>query len=97
MRMPINLSRYQLLQAFYPLQMQGMQPFCSTTQEDANKMIQAGNAANDRASGEQAGIEIAIELIQQVKSYVSGIYLMPPFKRYDMAATIIEEIRSQTP
>jgi methionine synthase / methylenetetrahydrofolate reductase(NADPH) len=62
-----------------------------------NKMIQAGNAANDRASGEQAGIEIAIELIQQVKSYVSGIYLMPPFKRYDMAATIIEEIRSQTP
>lgn len=45
------------------------------------------------ASGEQGastGIRLSVELIQQIKPLVQGIYLMPAFQRYDYAAEIIE-------
>ncbi len=48
-----------------------------------------------RTAGEhglQQGIEIAIELIEQIKSFAQGIYLMPAFNRFDNAAEIIEAI-----
>ena len=41
----------------------------------------------------QTGIEIAIELIQEMRSFVQGVYLMPAFHRYDVAAEIVEAIR----
>ncbi len=41
-----------------------------------------------------AGIEIAVELIEQMRPYVQGVYLMPPFNRFDMAAEIIDAVRS---
>ena len=47
-------------------------------------------------SGERearTGIEIAIELINQIKQFAQGIYLMPAFNRFDYAAEIIETIR----
>ncbi len=44
--------------------------------------------AGDRAA--QEGIEIALELIQKMKSWAQGIYLMPQFNRYDLAAEIVE-------
>jgi methionine synthase / methylenetetrahydrofolate reductase(NADPH) len=50
----------------------------------------------DQAGSEHAaaeGIKIAIELITEMKENIQGIYLMPPFNRFDYAAEIIEEIR----
>jgi methionine synthase / methylenetetrahydrofolate reductase(NADPH) len=47
-------------------------------------------------SGEDSpreGIRIAIELIEQTRSFAQGIYLMPAFNRFDYAAEIIEAIR----
>lgn len=41
-----------------------------------------------------AGIEIAVELIEQFRSFTQGIYLMPSFNRFDYAAEIIETVRS---
>jgi methionine synthase / methylenetetrahydrofolate reductase(NADPH) len=41
-------------------------------------------------NGARKGIEFAVELIQQVKKYAQGIYLMPAFNRFDHAARIIE-------
>ena len=41
----------------------------------------------------RTGIEIAIELIHQIKQFAQGIYLMPAFNRFDYAAEIIETIR----
>jgi homocysteine S-methyltransferase len=38
----------------------------------------------------QAGVQIAIELVEQMKSWAAGIYVMPQFGRYDLAAEIIE-------
>ncbi|MBP1694381.1 MAG: methylenetetrahydrofolate reductase [Chloroflexi bacterium] len=49
-----------------------------------------------RAAGEKApmeGVQIALELIEQMKPWASGIYLMPQFNRYDLAAEIIERCR----
>lgn len=40
----------------------------------------------------QEGVRISIELLEQLRSLVQGVYLMPPFGRYDMAAEIIEGI-----
>ena len=38
------------------------------------------------------GVRIAGELIEQIKVWSQGIYLMPAFGRYDLAAEIIERI-----
>lgn len=43
--------------------------------------------------GARMGIEIAVELIQQLQDSARGIYLMPAFNRFDYAAEIIETTR----
>ncbi|MGC9467650.1 MAG: bifunctional homocysteine S-methyltransferase/methylenetetrahydrofolate reductase [Anaerolineae bacterium] len=48
--------------------------------------------AGDRASEE--GVRIAVELIDALKEWVQGIYLMPAFNRYDLAAEVIEASRA---
>ena len=45
------------------------------------------------SAGEDAsrvGIELAVELINSIKSWAGGVYLMPQFGRFDMIAEIIE-------
>jgi homocysteine S-methyltransferase len=44
-------------------------------------------------NGPDVGVEIAIELVEQMRPYVQGIYLMPPFNRFDYAAEVIERVR----
>jgi 5,10-methylenetetrahydrofolate reductase len=39
------------------------------------------------------GVHIALELVEEMRSWVSGIYLMPQFNRYDLAAEVIEGCR----
>lgn len=49
-----------------------------------------------RKSGEKGastGIALIVRLVEQFKSKVQGIYLMPAFSRYDYAAEIIEKIK----
>ncbi len=38
----------------------------------------------------QEGVRIALELIEQMKPWAQGIYLMPQFSRFDLAAEVIE-------
>ncbi len=45
--------------------------------------------AGERAS--QEGVRIAVETIEKLRSWAGGIYLMPAFNRYDLAAEVIEE------
>jgi homocysteine S-methyltransferase len=47
--------------------------------------------AGDRAADE--GVLIALELIEQMRPWAQGIYLMPQFNRYDLAAEIVEGCR----
>ncbi|MDZ4159604.1 MAG: methylenetetrahydrofolate reductase, partial [Anaerolineaceae bacterium] len=54
------------------------------------RMRQAGE------NGLSTGVQIAIELIEQVRSFAQGIYLVPAFNRFDIAAEIIDAVRSKT-
>ncbi len=49
-------------------------------------------AAGDQAA--QVGIELAVELIERLKLWAQGIYLMPQFHRYDLVAEIIERVKA---
>ena len=48
-------------------------------------------AAGD--SGAKVGVELAVELIQGIKGWASGIYMMPQFHRYDQASEIIVAVK----
>jgi methionine synthase I (cobalamin-dependent)/5,10-methylenetetrahydrofolate reductase len=46
-----------------------------------------------RNAGDKAGalgVDIAINFLKEAKSSIAGVYLMPPFKKYDMIPTILE-------
>ena len=49
--------------------------------------------SGDRAP--QEGIRIALELIEQIRLWANGIYLMPAFNRYEIAAEIIDEVKDR--
>jgi methionine synthase / methylenetetrahydrofolate reductase(NADPH) len=58
--------------------------------EEARRRVEQ---AGDTEDGIKVGVELAVELIQQIKGWASGVYFMPQFHRYDMVADIIEKIR----
>jgi len=41
----------------------------------------------------EVGVELAVELIEQIKQWANGVYIMPQFHRYDMVADIIEAVK----
>ncbi|HEX9829291.1 MAG TPA: bifunctional homocysteine S-methyltransferase/methylenetetrahydrofolate reductase [Bacteroidota bacterium] len=53
-----------------------------------NDVRQRLRSAGDK-SGE-TGIDMAIEFISKAKSLVAGAYLMPPFKKYEIVARILD-------
>jgi homocysteine S-methyltransferase len=55
------------------------------------EFIQRIEAAGDE--GARVGVELAVELIEGLKGWAQGIYMMPQFHRYDMAAEIIEAVK----
>jgi methionine synthase I (cobalamin-dependent)/5,10-methylenetetrahydrofolate reductase len=57
--------------------------------EEARKRVEG--AGED---GVKVGIELAVELIDQIKSWAGGVYLMPQFHKFDMVAEIIEKVKT---
>jgi methionine synthase I (cobalamin-dependent)/5,10-methylenetetrahydrofolate reductase len=56
-------------------------------EESRRRMEKAGeNAARE-------GVRLAIELVEQVRDWAAGIYIVPQFHRYDLAAEIIEAVK----
>ena len=47
------------------------------------------------AEGAKVGVELAIELIQGIKSWANGVYMMPQFHRYDMISDIILAVKDK--
>jgi homocysteine S-methyltransferase len=45
------------------------------------------------ADGPQVGLEIALELVERLKTRFQGIYLIPAFGRYEIVAEIIETVK----
>jgi homocysteine S-methyltransferase len=48
--------------------------------------------AGDTERGSRVGVELAVELIDQIKTWANGVYIMPQFHRFDMVAEIIEAV-----
>lgn len=59
-------------------------PGISIPEPIVKRMERAGDQAG------QEGAKIAVELIQQIKSWAQGVYLMPQFSRYDLIADVID-------
>ena len=62
-------------------------PGISIPDETRKKIEAAGE------HGVKAGVEIAVELIDQLKAWAGGGYIMPQFHKYDMVAEIIEAVQ----
>jgi len=58
-------------------------PGINPTPEALDRMRKAGNA------GRQEGIRMAQELLQELRPHAEGVYLMPSFGRYEVAAEVI--------
>lgn len=56
------------------------------------EILQRIESAGEQA--ERAGVELAVELIEQIKTWAQGIYIMPQFHRYDLVAEIIERVKT---
>lgn len=50
---------------------------------------------DDSEKSADTGVQIAIELINQITSHIQGLYIMPAHNRYDLVGNIIESIKSQ--
>ncbi len=61
-----------------------------TVTETMLSRIQQAEAGGDKRQSAQEGVRIALELIEQMRAWAQGIYLMPQFNRYDLAAEVIE-------
>jgi homocysteine S-methyltransferase len=67
-------------------------PGISISESMLARMRQAEEAGDKRRST-QEGVRIALELIDRMRSWAQGIYLMPQFNRYDLAAEIIDGLQ----
>jgi homocysteine S-methyltransferase len=54
------------------------------------RMRQAGD------KGAAEGLTIVRELIAELRSFTQGMYLMPPFERFDLAAELIEAVKGES-
>ncbi len=62
-------------------------PGMSIPQEYQQRLEDAGSQAP------YEGVKIALELIERMRPWSQGIYLMPQFNRYDLSAEIIEGVK----
>jgi homocysteine S-methyltransferase len=63
-------------------------PGMSVPDEIRERMRKAGSGD----AGRLEGVQIAREMLDQVKSRVAGAYIMPPFGRYQLALDVIQGI-----
>ena len=64
-------------------------PGVSIPEAIRTRMAKAGD------EGVREGIRITGELVEQIRGWGQGIYIMPQFNRYDVAAEMIDTIKSQ--
>lgn len=56
-----------------------------------DNVFQRMEKADEQAAEE--GVRIAVELIEQIKPWAHGVYIMPQFSRFDLIAEIIEKVK----
>jgi homocysteine S-methyltransferase len=87
LQVPILVGVLPLYSPRHALFLHNEVPGVSIPDSLRQRIQEAGEAAP------QEGVRIALELIEQMRPWASGIYLMPQFNRYDLAAEIVEGCR----
>lgn len=54
-------------------------------------------ANTDKQTGAQEGVEIAKELIEQMRPHADGVYIVAPMNKFEPAVELVEYIRSREP
>ena len=85
---PILVGVLPLYSTRHALFLHNEVPGINIPEETHGRLREAENRAP------QEGVKIALELIEEMKSWASGVYLMPQFSRYDLAAEIVEGCKS---
>jgi homocysteine S-methyltransferase len=62
-------------------------PGISIPDQTIQRMEKAGEGAAEE------GVKIAVELIEQIKPWAQGVYIMPQFSRFDLIAEIIDQVK----
>ena len=84
---PILVGVLPLFSARHATFLHNEVPGISIPEEIQRRIREAGERAP------QEGICVTLELIEQMQGWAGGIYLMPAFNRYDLAAEIVEGCR----
>jgi len=62
-------------------------PGIAIPEQTIKRMEKAGEHAAEE------GVRIAVELIEQVKPWAQGVYVMPQFSRFDLIADVIDKVK----
>lgn len=54
-------------------------------------------AGSDTEAATAVGIDLAVDFLGAVRDRVAGVYLMPPFKKYDIAVRILDRLAVHPP
>ncbi|NPA26853.1 MAG: bifunctional homocysteine S-methyltransferase/methylenetetrahydrofolate reductase [Chloroflexi bacterium] len=63
-------------------------PGITISEDMMRRLEQAGERSREE------GVRIAVEIARAIRPWAAGLYIMPPFRRYDMAVAIIEALRT---
>jgi len=84
---PVLVGILPLVSSRHVSFLQNEVPGISIPEQTRRRMEMAGE------DGAKVGVELAVTLIEAVKSWAQGVYLMPQFSRYDLIAEIIEAVQ----
>ena len=59
--------------------------------EEIRKRVEAAGE-----QGAKVGVGLAVELIEEIRTWANGVYIMPQFHKFDMVAEIIEQVVKYT-
>ena len=88
LRQPVLAGILPLVSARHAAFLHHEVPGISIPAATLRRMEKAGESAG------QVGVELAVELIEKIKPWAQGVYIMPQFSRYDMAAETIEKSKA---
>ena len=87
LRLPILVGVLPLVTSRHAEFLHNELPGVSIPDDIRARMRDAGKRATS------VGVEIATELARELRAEAAGLYVMPPFGRYDLAAEIVEAVR----
>ncbi len=83
---PVVVSLLPLYNARHANFLHNEVPGVSIPQSMRHRLEQAGDAATAE------GLAMARDLLAAIRAQAAGVYIMPPFKRYDLAAELLESL-----